>query len=422
MKFQRNVFCDADAKGEISIVLNDPAATTCVFKDDGSSTAPDNTTFSDAAKSKRFLEYKALLRTYFLTDARVNIFDLLLQDILPDVVNPLTTRSFAADWVELHKLIPRPATAQSPAQQHTAAKKQQLEAALEPFISGLHTVLQGVQRRAQQLLNEFDSSLEFTLSAPSVAYERSSRSFPKPSVWLSVRFRNKDIDHHHDLLNEARLSAIAICLYFAAALETPPSDLRVLVLDDVLIGLDMGNRLPLLNILKMPAFKDHQVFLLTYDPVWFDVVQSRMPKLKWKSLRMFVPTGVEAGLPIIEEEDFLNRAKLHAHAKDYKAAAVYARSAFERLLKRFCEDKRLRVRFVQQVKAVDSNDLFEEVCKYKNPVTTRFIIDQDLKDDILRVRSIVLNPLSHAQVIELHEGDVMDAIRVIRHLETTLAV
>jgi hypothetical protein len=235
---------------------------------------------------------------------------------------------------------------------------------------------------------------------------------------LSVRFRDKDIDQHHSILNEARLSAIAICLYFAAALQTPPSDLRVLVLDDVLIGLDMENRLPLLDILRMPAFKDHQVFLLTYDPVWFDLVQSRMPAATWKSLRMFVPKNVDAGLPVIEDEDLLTRAKTHLNAKDFKAAAIYARSAFERLLKRFCEDNAIKVRFVQSLKSLDTNDLFDAACDWKTPGNVKPITDE-LKADVGRAR-VLLNRLSHSEVMQITESEVREAIMVMRLLETTL--
>ncbi|MBN3923584.1 hypothetical protein [Nostoc sp. NMS4] len=41
----------------------------------------------------------------------------------------------------------------------------------------------------------------------------------------------------------------------------PSSALKVLVLDDVLIGLDMSNRLPIIDILK-DQFNDYQVFLM----------------------------------------------------------------------------------------------------------------------------------------------------------------
>lgn len=56
-------------------------------------------------------------------------------------------------------------------------------------------------------------------------------------------------------MNEARLTALALSAFLAAVSLTDadpanPDPLRLLVLDDVLIGLDLNNRLPLLELLR----------------------------------------------------------------------------------------------------------------------------------------------------------------------------
>jgi wobble nucleotide-excising tRNase len=80
------------------------------------------------------------------------------------------------------------------------------------------------------------------------------------------------IIHHY--LNEAKLSAIALSIFFAALKLQPVSRLRVLALDDVLIGLDMANRMPVLEIIDQ-HFSNYQVFFFTYDNPWFEVVKRR---------------------------------------------------------------------------------------------------------------------------------------------------
>jgi ABC-type uncharacterized transport system ATPase subunit len=42
---------------------------------------------------------------------------------------------------------------------------------------------------------------------------------------------------------------------------------KILFLDDIFIGLDIANRLPLLNILD-EHFPEYQIFLTTYDKPW----------------------------------------------------------------------------------------------------------------------------------------------------------
>ena len=67
---------------------------------------------------------------------------------------------------------------------------------------------------------------------------------------------------------EGVLSALALAIYLAARLTCVPQDasqhLKLLVLDDVLVGLDYGNRRPLMAMLEK-HFPDWQVVLLTHD-------------------------------------------------------------------------------------------------------------------------------------------------------------
>ena len=52
-------------------------------------------------------------------------------------------------------------------------------------------------------------------------------------------------------------------------------------MDDVLVGLDMSNRLPVLNILK-EYFSEYQIFLTTYDKAWYEIVKRRTFDEEWE--------------------------------------------------------------------------------------------------------------------------------------------
>ena len=88
-------------------------------------------------------------------------------------------------------------------------------------------------------------------------YDRTSETLNNPGIPLKVKFFDENIPAHHRFLNEAKLSAIALAIYFAGFLLQPDSNLKILALDDVLIGLDMSNRLPVIDILD-EYFSDHQ--------------------------------------------------------------------------------------------------------------------------------------------------------------------
>ena len=66
----------------------------------------------------------------------------------------------------------------------------------------------------------------------------------------------------------------------------------VLVLDDVLIGLDHSNRLPMLDVLKT-KFADWQIVLLTHDRNWFDLARSHLPDANWKCVEVYEGDGAD---------------------------------------------------------------------------------------------------------------------------------
>jgi AAA15 family ATPase/GTPase len=56
---------------------------------------------SKANKIKGFLDYKSLLKTHYLETDKVNVFKLLVEDLLTDFVNSRTTNTIETDWEKL---------------------------------------------------------------------------------------------------------------------------------------------------------------------------------------------------------------------------------------------------------------------------------------------------------------------------------
>ncbi|MEA1968847.1 MAG: hypothetical protein U9N77_11600 [Thermodesulfobacteriota bacterium] len=109
-----------------------------------------------------------------------------------------------------------------------------------------------------------------------------------PVINLILDYKEYLIEKYHTFLNEARLSALAISIYMVAikrlldVLET--DSLKILVLDDLLISLDMGNRLKLLEILKN-EFVDFQIFFFTHDKELYEIYKN---KLAWKKYEFYL--------------------------------------------------------------------------------------------------------------------------------------
>jgi AAA15 family ATPase/GTPase len=78
----------------------------------------------DAAKTSGFVDYKGLLKTYFLTPEgnRVNIFDILINNLLAHSINSYTQTSFTEDWDKINTSIPKRNTALPSVMRYTGLK------------------------------------------------------------------------------------------------------------------------------------------------------------------------------------------------------------------------------------------------------------------------------------------------------------
>lgn len=409
-EFEGNIYAlekDPDAICSITLELIDDHKRTTSYvwgKLPLASSHTGATVLRDAAKANNFLDYKVLLKTYFLAaDETPNLFDLLLEGILAEVESSVTNTPIGEEWQALKKqkeeidslkdktldklqdllerTIAEPeyekiveqisgitdpaeatededeiARAREEAKQLVISKlKEPLAESLnqqcKTFSGLLESLLADLQRTIDSILRRLDKFLSVKLLTPigGLRYDPDAEDFTGKEIALSVRLRKTPIKSHHVALNEARLSAIALAIYFASILQTPKPDLRIVVLDDVLIGLDLSHRIPVIELLNS-RFKDYQIFLFTYDPMWYEVVKRKTDGNKWLCHKLYSPPESGFELTMLRDEGLLVQAAIHFGKRDYKAAAVYVRSAFEVALQRFCERNKIPVRFASDHK------------------------------------------------------------------------
>lgn len=355
---------------------------------------------SDASKSKGFLDYKVLLETHYVhrEEEDVNIFKLLVENLLANTVNPLTNRTLSEEWETLQQV-------------------PQLEAQIEIFNGELASRLNELQTLAAEILRKFRYDVTLALGFPGIAYNSETKTLDNQHILLTVEFLDKEIPAHHRFLNEAKLSAISLAVYFAALLLQPESDLKVLALDDVLIGLDMSNRLPVLDILAT-YFPNHQIFLTTYDKVWYEVVKQRTSEKEWKYAEFYFSKSDEAEIPVyVEGKAYLDKAREFLTANDHKACAIYLRTAFEEVIKKFCNEKRLPVRYRSEPNKLASQDFWEPIA---HPQDGTSYLDAPLITELELYRRHLLNPLSHATITNIPKKELEDAIEAVELLKTAL--
>ena len=370
---------------------------------------------SKANKIKGFLDYKSLLKTHYLETEKVNVFKLLVEDLLTDFVNSRTTNTIETDWKKLKKDIRDKRTTEYAALKVPGGL-------LEQFNEGLTELLREVETKANELIDYFNYNVKIKLHFNNVTIGR-TKGFANENIELIVDFFDQeDLTEHHHFLNEARLTAISIAIYLGAVLSNIQDGYKFLVLDDVFIGLDTSNRLPFLKILE-EKFADYQIFMTTYDKSWYELVKSEN-KPNWEYAELYIKEEHQNGyeIPILHNKtNFIERAEHYLNnVGDLKASASYVRSEFERLVKNFCHDKKIAVKFDKNQSKISGED-FWSACKDKNQRDGSRYISEALRNDIETQRTLVMNPFVHYDLNKpTFRAELVTTIDLVKQLKTAL--
>lgn len=403
-----------------------------------------DSTVTEVTRRKGLLDYQALLKAN-LSEAdrhgnigRPNLFKLFVEELLGDVEviqalgKPTTVRKL---WNEFQ-------TKARDNQYLRGNALSRVEQSQKAFNDGMAQVLTPLKQRADKLLSVyFQHPVELTFLCTGAVFQRyrkpGARKVEDGKLFFDLKFRGRSFSKYEEVLNEAKLTAIALCVYFAALLDGIPKGTsgypRLLVLDDVLIGLDMQNRLPVLHLLRDEfSAAGWQIILLTHDKVWYDYASHSAMGLDWACHELYADhapdgAGGRHDLPLLRTAnqgagDYLKRAKEQMRLHDHKAAGMYARGAYELALKKFCDKRHLPMPFHIDTNKISSEKFFKAAEKDINdpnrqvsglasplPVADLAAINLTFSDIELH-RKQVLNPMSHAPVVPLTSAEVQAAI------------
>ena len=190
----------------------------------------------------------------------------------------------------------------------------------------------------------------------------------------------------------------------------------------MLVGLDYANRRPLLAVLEK-HFADWQIVLLTHDRHWFEVIRAAIPTDRWTCHEMYEMVAVTGEatpylrpVPSDIVKATLKQARDFIAQKHLPAAANYARSACELLLRKQCEDKKVAFPYKPDPKKI----MFEQL---KTGLENKLAGDQPKLDALAAItphQARILNPLSHDPTTSLNEAEVVAAIDAVETLTTAL--
>lgn len=377
---------------------------------------------SQAALRRACIDYRALLDTnYKQGDGDINLFDIAVNYLVHDfpvVISGGQTNTVGELWDSVQKTKP---------ERHTDKALKRVNEACASFNQGFSQALAALHPYVGRLLSELIGadvvvgSFIFSGVTYRNAYFKRDRGFDGMVFKPEVTFRTHALTQPQHFLNEGRLSALALAIYLGGRLACTPSalsqTLKLLVLDDVLIGLDHSNRLPVLDVL-IDFFPDWQIVLLTHDHVWFEMARLHLGATnQWKCLEVYEATCPVRGIPSPKvlptgtkaAQVCLTQARAFLDDHHIPAAANYTRAAFELVMKQFCERFVVPVAYKLDSRHVDTDALLSAVERWLKQNAAKTCAAGTI-ERVKLFRKVVLNPYSHASPPNIAYAEVDGAI------------
>lgn len=410
---EANVFA---ASGQPAIALH---------LDDGAVFYTDSMSFNDYlqenAKQKPFFSYKHLLRVHLQADEgapEINLLPLLLRQVLHNHENPARSGTALGDY----RIVDRGASAD-------------FSKWNKDYCSGFEQVLAETKQCLNDYLEKYFGQAHLEVSfewGTPLAFDANDDE-PRGELFLRAKQSGYAINGAVGrFLNEARLSSIALSLYLAALRSAPtPSDSGLLFLDDIFLGIDTGNRIPLLRLIEEEFSKDYQVLMTTYDREWFELSRKVVRDSNhWTFAELYVGEAEAPGSREVFEcaliqapaKDYLARARQYADRKkgpggsniDYPAAANYLRKAAEEALKGLLHGKYRCSNEGIPLSTLD--ELWKSFIKQLDFCHGNAELKKRLDLIYNEVVKSVLNPFSHDTLAVLHRIELDAAFQFVQNL------
>lgn len=381
---------------------------------------PGMAEIEQAAKFSACLDYRSLLGTnYKHGNESINLFEPMVMEMLAGFVDLGSNKTILDLWHAVERALP---------DRNTLANRAAALAACNDFNEAVRRALNLLLPEAKTILDKLcPDGLELTgLPFPGVRYNGAKaardKAYVDKVVGLDIAFRGHTVERPQNYLNEARQSAIGLALYLGARLACTPQTtphLKLMVLDDVLVGLDHTNRLPVLNVL-VDLFPEWQVVLMTHDKGWFDLARQRLPNNAWTCYEIHEgDPSAAAPMPVVRQTQnrpapaLLQKAREMLAQGYMEAAANYVRQAFETGLRAACELKNIKLAFKQNIADHKAQDFLTALQGWPGTATVPKAAWDAALHQLGLMKDVVMNPYSHPNAPNIPRQEIVDAIDAV---------
>jgi hypothetical protein len=346
------------------------------------------------------LEYKNLLKIHYQTDKskdEINIYE-MLRDLFKEYPISQEMKTANANLVGLERLgeIKNPDT----------------------YFNTLKEIL---NTQILDNMNEYLQKFNKIFHIKTFFFDKEFTEDGKVEFIVNVKidFMNNLLDTYHYFLNEAKLTALALAIHFAIIRNVSDklenNGFKLLILDDLLISLDMSNRLNLIDLLKT-EFNDFQIFFFTHDKALFEIFKDKM---SWKAYEIYVDESEEGfEIPFVKKSNSLiEQAKYQKHQKNYDCSANLLRQYTEKLLCQFLPADKL---VNKNCKQLDLNGLLQNAVAFEKSKEVKNQAIISILESLKTYRNTVLNPASHYHDVNVYRSELKEIILKLTQLECEL--
>ncbi len=265
----------------------------------------------------------------------------------------------------------------------------------------------------------------------------SSMEILQPSITLYIEEMDTTNSTYHPIekpqtyFNEAKLTAIALSIRFALLDTVTAADGRFLALDDMLISLDMSNRIKVVNYLLDVVVKKYKVYLFTHDKFFYSTFKKRITIEKmqgeWLCGGLYMHNIDETNnyspctpFPKYIEDKDKPLEMMEYYAKhDYPACGQKLRKWCEEILEKLYPDtlKKQVDSIFGNTKDLTLNERIIRLEEYCAKETIDFSHFKNLKI----YKDNVLNPVSHYDIESpIYKEEILSIVKVLNELNKIL--
>ena len=402
------------------------------------STICGNTNAQESRKATDFINYQSLFKFQdFKNSEKPNLYEVFNYSVLPYITFPSfpikgkTLTNAGSMWEEYKK---GPGTTTNYKGDRIQVYKNSLEYTNfqkfeTHFNEHLRKLMEFINSHASDYVKKLGYNIKFELKYTSPSHIKKDKKFEWTPFGIDLIITNYNnqvvqIKKPQSFLNEAKMSAIAVAIRLAIIDHrigtAVPEALKVLVLDDLMISLDMINRDKLMDLLLNDFAQRYQILFLTHDRMLFEFVNYKIKQHKqdvnWLKKELYVAEDniTKQEYPVLlDSETDISRAMKYYKDFDYPASANYLRKAVESLVNDTFPPKLL----------LQDNGLPHDKLRNILDCSVAFfkrIPNFDANNLLLLIRNLntLLNPLSHkTSEITIYKTELKEVFVIIDRLK-----